>query len=96
MKLYRIYNTLFYLLFLLTNPQLVILALTKGIYIPVYVQFTWLKNFKIKSLIDVGCYKGHVANTILNLFPNTIVYAFEPNKDLHKTIENNTVNKNIQ
>lgn len=85
---YKIKNIIFFLFFIVTNPSLVYLFLTKKIYIPVYVQFQWLKKYKIKTIIDVGAHNGRVSQVLNEMFPNAKVYTFEPNKNLHTSIKN--------
>jgi len=70
-------NFVFFFLYFLLNPQLWILF-AKGYYIPVHVQFQWLKKFGLDVFIDVGASKGNVSQTINYLFPKAKIYAFEP------------------
>jgi len=44
---------------------------------------------EIKTLIDIGCYKGDFTKAGLNLFPNMKVYTFDPLKDVFLIRGNN-------
>jgi FkbM family methyltransferase len=79
-------NYFFFVLYIICNPQLV-LVLFKGVYLPVYVQFKWLKKYKIKTIVDAGAHKGRVSQTLHLLFPEATIYAFEPNVSLHHEIK---------
>ena len=51
-------------------------------YVPVYIQYEWLKNYKhkIRTIVDIGSSCGNVAKALLCILPNARVYAFEPIK----------------
>lgn len=85
--MYKIKNFIFFGGYLLLNPKLIKLAIINKIYVPVYVQFEWLKKYKIGTIIDAGAHQGKVSQTIKLLFPNSDVYAFEPNSKLHSEIK---------
>lgn len=72
-------NVVFFLLYLLCNPRLIGLVF-KNIYLPVYVQFEWLRKYNIQTIIDIGANCGHVTKTLYYLFPKATIYAFEPIK----------------
>ncbi len=78
-KMIKITNSLFFLLYVLMNINLV-RVLVKGVYLPVYIQFEWLKKYNIKHIIDVGAYHGDVARALYYLFPKAMIFAFEPNR----------------
>lgn len=86
--MYKIKNYIFFFGYLLLNPRLIKLAIINGVYIPVYVQFEWLKKYKIGTIIDAGAHQGKVSQSIKILFPKAAVYAFEPNIKLHSKIQN--------
>lgn len=72
-------NIIFFFGYVLFNPRLVLL-LFKNIYLPVYVQFEWLKKYNITTVIDVGANQGHVTRALQYMFPEASIYAFEPIK----------------
>lgn len=87
-------NILFFILYVVTNPKLW-LPLLKGNYMPVYLQYSWLKELNIKTFIDIGAHKGIVSKTILNLSPEAKIYAFEPIKSLALEIQKKLVNVEV-
>lgn len=80
-------NILFFLLYVLLNPRLIPLIF-KSIYVPVYVQFEWLKKFNIRTVVDVGANRGDVTRALHFLFPKATIFAFEPIKDEAEKIKN--------
>ena len=52
----------------------------KNIYLPVYVQFEWLKKYRIGTIIDIGANHGNVTAALAELCPDADIYAFEPIK----------------
>lgn len=73
-------NIIFFLLYIvLFRPKLFIL-LFKGVFLPVYVQYEWLKKYPINTIIDIGANRGNVTVALATLFPKTDIYAFEPIK----------------
>ena len=90
----KIKNYLFFLLYLICNPKLLFL-IPKGLYLPVYIQFQWLKKYNIKTIVDVGAHKGRVSQVLHFMFPKATIYAFEPNISLHKTIKNKLKMSNL-
>lgn len=84
-------NILFFVLYVLTNPRLW-LPLIQGNYLPVYLQYSWLAEWNIKTFIDIGAHKGTVSKIILNLSPEVKIYAFEPIKSFATEIEKSLVN----
>lgn len=89
-------NKIFFIIYLLLNPHLLKLIF-KGIYLPVYVQYEWLKQYKksIKTILDVGAYYGRVTKSLNYLFPNAKIYAFEPVEENCKIIEKRVHSKNV-
>lgn len=71
-------NVVFYGLYLLLNPKLIWHSTIDRLYIPVFLQFQWLRKYNIKTIVDVGAYQGHVFTAIQHLFPSAKVFAFEP------------------
>ncbi len=53
-------------------------------------QFNWLKNFSIKTIIDVGASKGNSILEFHRLFPEATIYAFEPLRDCFNLIQQKT------
>lgn len=80
-------NSVFFILYLLSNPKLII-PLIKRIYLPIYIQFKWLQKYEIETIIDIGTHNGNVAQSLNFLFPNALIYAFEPVIENHKIIKN--------
>lgn len=76
----EIKNLLFFVIYLIFNPNIVRGSL-KGLYIPTLIQYGWLKNFKVRTFIDVGAYRGEDSKVINYIFPRAKIYAFEPDKN---------------
>lgn len=72
-------NIVFYGLYLLLNPTLIWQSIIDRLYVPVLLQFQWLRKYNIKTIIDVGAYRGHVFTAVQHIFPEAKVFAFEPN-----------------
>jgi len=70
-------NIIFFCLYVLTRPHLLLLIFKK-IYLPVYVQYEWLKKYNIRTVIDIGANHGNVTVALAELYPNADIYAFEP------------------
>lgn len=93
----RMRNNLFFLMYVLINPHLVYLAIFKGIYIPVYVQYGWVKDFDINTIVDVGAHRGNVFSSLMYMFPRAKVYAFEPDEENFRYLDKKyNSNKNIE
>lgn len=87
-------NSIFFAFYVLSRPYLLIVAL-KGIYLPQYIQFEWLKKFKIGTFIDIGANEGNVSNVINYISPSTKIFAFEPLKEKDRLIRNKIKSKNL-
>lgn len=74
----KLKNCIFFLIYILFNPQLLPLIFKRQ-YLPVYVQYEWLKKYDINTIIDVGAYQGNVFGSLSILFPRAKIFAFEPN-----------------
>lgn len=70
-------NPIFFLFYLFSRPRLFLL-LFKKIYLPVYIQYEWIKKYNINTFIDIGASQGRVSRVIHYFFPSAIIYAFEP------------------
>ena len=70
-------NILFFCLYILSRPKLLILIFKK-VYLPVYVQYEWLKKFNVGTIVDIGANKGNVTVALAALCPNADIFAFEP------------------
>lgn len=88
-------NLIFFCLYLLLHPKL-IRQIIKGLYIPVYIQYEWIKIFKINTVIDVGAYRGHVSKVLKYIFPSADIYAFEPSDEILKLESNKNENITIE
>lgn len=75
----KIKNFIFFGFYLLFNP-LIILKLLNRVYLPVYIQYIWLKKYHIKTIIDIGAHNGEVSHSLSQIFPAAEIYAFEPIK----------------
>jgi FkbM family methyltransferase len=73
----KLLNIVFFGAYVLTRPRL-FGPLFRGLYLPVYVQYEWLRGQSFRSVVDVGASRGHVSNVLLHLFPESTLYAFEP------------------
>ncbi|KKQ51512.1 MAG: FkbM family methyltransferase [Candidatus Woesebacteria bacterium GW2011_GWA1_39_21b] len=82
---FNIKNYIFFGLYLILNPWLLML-LFKRVYIPVYIQYEWLRNIDLMTFIDAGAYRGRVLKVISYLFPKAQIYAFEPLAENYKAI----------
>lgn len=76
----KIKNYIFFMIYLLFNPKLFKFVPSKT-YLPVYIQYEWLKKYDIKTVIDVGANDGKVSKVLNYLFPEATIYAFEPVKE---------------
>ncbi len=82
----RIRNYSFFVLYLITRPKLFI-PLSKGIYLPQYIQYEWMRKLPINTFLDIGALDGNVAQTINYIAPNADIYVFEPIAQKKKLIE---------
>lgn len=90
----KLRNFIFFLIYLLCNPRLLLLPL-RGIYLPVYIQFEWLRKYDIQTIVDVGAYQGHISKSLNYLFPQAKIYAFEPIENNYKLLKKTLTSKNI-
>ena len=79
-------NIIFFCLYILFRPKLLILIFKK-IYLPVYVQYEWLKKFNIGTIVDIGANRGNVTVALASLCPNADIYAFEPIKNEYNILK---------
>ena len=93
--MYKIKNYIFFAGYLLLNPYLIKLALIHKIYLPVYVQFEWLKQYSIGTIVDVGANIGRVSRVLNHIFPTALLFAFEPNKELIPQISKRIKSKKL-
>ena len=56
-------------------------------------RFTWLKQYNLNTIIDIGANEGQFANKILSIFPNIEVHCFEPLKDAYQELQRNFKNQ---
>lgn len=87
-------NVLYFIVFLLLNPRLLTKTLN-GLYLPVFVQYEWLKKYEINTIIDVGAATGNVSSAVGSLFPNAKIYAFEPIEENYRTIKSKSLQNPI-
>jgi FkbM family methyltransferase len=91
----KIINNIFFILYLFFNPRLWFLIFKK-VYLPVYVQFEWLKEYKINTVIDVGSSVGNVSFALSKIFPSAVIYAFDPIKENCESFKKKKGNSKIQ
>lgn len=84
-------NYLFFVMYIACNPKL-LFVLPKRVYLPVYIQFQWLKKYPINTVIDIGGHHGNVTQALQFLFPNAFCYIFEPIHDNCQVIRTKTDN----
>jgi FkbM family methyltransferase len=58
------------------------------------IEYKWLKDQGIKSIIDIGANEGQFSEKIRLLFPHATIYAFEPLPDVCKKLVQNFKNDN--
>ena len=87
-------NMIAFGLYIILNPNLIPLIFRR-IYIPVFVQYEWLKNYRINTIIDVGAHEGKVMAALLHVFPSVKYYAFEPIKENITKIKSRIQNSNV-
>lgn len=81
-------NKLFFVLYLIFNPRLLIPLMYK-IYLPVFVQFEWIKSYTIRTIIDIGAYHGDVAKVLQYFFKDAEIYIFEPIEENYQITRKN-------
>lgn len=87
--IYQFKNIVFFCLYILSRPKLLIL-IVRNIYLPVYVQYEWLKKFNVGTIVDIGANQGHVTLSLASLCPHADIYAFEPIKNEYNLIKQKT------
>lgn len=93
--MYKVKNLVFFLFYLILNPRYILLIF-KNIYIPIFIQFEWLKKYNIKTIIDVGAHQGKVSKALSCIFPKADIYAFEPSFNNYKITSSQVAGKNIK
>lgn len=60
--------------------------------IPVYEKhkFTWLKDFNINTILDIGANEGQFAIEISHFIPNVCIYSFEPLREVFEKLTANS------
>lgn len=56
--------------------------------------FRWLQDFDFKTIMDVGANEGQFSDKIRALFPDTVIYAFEPLPGIANKLKGNFKNDN--
>lgn len=87
-------NYFFFAIYILLRPSLLKLIF-KGIYLPVYLQYEWLKKYHIGTFVDVGALDGHVSKSINHIFPKTKIFVFEPILEKYNLIKSKIKSSNI-
>jgi len=52
-------------------------------------KLTWLRQYEIKTILDIGANTGQFAHKINKIFPNANIYCFEPLEDCYQELVNN-------
>ena len=52
-------------------------------------EYPWLKDYKFKTILDIGANEGQFADKMHALFPETMIYSFEPIPEAFTQLENN-------
>lgn len=91
----KLKNYIYFTIYLILNPRLIILGLKHKIYIPVYVQYEWLNKYQVDTIIDVGAHKGRVSQSLKHIFPKAKIYAFEPDRTHHAAIKRRLGRKKV-
>lgn len=87
-------NYFFFIVYILLRPNLLKLIF-KGIYLPVYVQYEWIKKYPLKTFIDIGALDGNVSKVINHIFPKASIFAFEPIKQKTQLIKSKIKSDNL-
>jgi len=64
-------------MYIVANPRLTTLIF-RGVYLPTYIQCEWLRQFDIKTVIDVGAYVGNFSKALSIVIPGVKIYSLEP------------------
>jgi FkbM family methyltransferase len=79
------------------NPDLWYLRQNDGIF-DLYEKISqpWLKEMRIKTILDIGANIGQSTTTFARVFPDANIYAFEPIPDCYQKLEAKFANnKNV-
>lgn len=87
-------NYTFFTLYLLSRPSLFI-PLIRGVYLPQYIQYDWMRRFQINTFIDIGSHNGAISRVINYMFPQATIYAFEPLKQKRDLIKSKIKSNNF-
>ena len=52
-------------------------------------EYPWLKDFKFKTILDIGANEGQFADKMHALFPETMIYSFEPIPEAFAQLDKN-------
>ena len=52
-------------------------------------EYPWLKDLKFKTILDIGANEGQFADKMHALFPETLIYSFEPIPEAFDQLEMN-------
>lgn len=62
------------------------------LYVDPAIEFDWLKQLNIKSVLDVGANTGQFASKIRGILPDVNIYSFEPLADSYAELVSVTAN----
>lgn len=52
-------------------------------------EYEWLRRFSFKTIIDIGANEGQFADKMSTLFPDSLIYSFEPIPEAFERLESN-------
>jgi FkbM family methyltransferase len=52
-------------------------------------EYPWLKDFKFMTILDIGANEGQFADKMHALFPETMIYSFEPIPEAFELLDKN-------
>lgn len=55
-------------------------------------EFTWLREFNFKTILDIGANEGQFADKMHQLFPDATIYSFEPIPESFERLKKNFEN----
>ena len=56
------------------------------------MEYNWLKNYNFKTILDIGANEGQFADKMLLLFPDAVIYSFEPIPETFVLLQKNFEN----
>lgn len=53
------------------------------------LEYKWLSDYNFRTIIDIGANEGQFSDKIRTLFPNALIYAFEPLPEAFSRLQKN-------